>query len=106
MGSSTPASSRPPGISGLKGAGEFIVVRAVVLMLSAELAAPPLSVTAAGEKAQLAPAGKPVHVNETVPVKPLLGVRVMRVCVDCPACTVADALEAATLNVGAALAAG
>jgi hypothetical protein len=55
---------------------EFIAVRAVVVMVSVEVAAAPLTVTDAGEKPQAAPVGKPEQVNDTAPVNPLLGVSV------------------------------
>jgi hypothetical protein len=55
----------------------------------------------AGLKEQIAPAGNPEQVKETVPVKPLLGVRVMVVVVMVPAATVAGLRAAADRLKGA-----
>src|SRR5580700_5620019 len=68
-------------------------------MVSVEVAALALRLTDEGEKLQAAPAGRPVQDSVAVPVKPLLGVKVMVLVADCPAVTVPAPLEAATENV-------
>jgi hypothetical protein len=89
-------------MAGLKGAaGEFMAARAVVVMVSVEVAAPALTVTEAGEKPHAAPAGSPEQVNDALPVNPLLGVSVTVVCADTPAVTVPDVLDAERLKLGA-----
>ena len=73
------------------GLPEFIAVRAVVVMVSVEVATLPLVLTEAGEKLQTAAAGKPEHDSETLPVNPPLGVSVTVVIADCPAVIVPEA---------------
>lgn len=51
--------------------------------------------TLVGLKEQVAPAGNPEQLKVTVPVKPLLGVRVIVVVVPAPAATVAGLRAAA-----------
>lgn len=64
-------------------------VAAVVLTVRVELPEPPA--TDAGAKLALAPAGSPLALRLTVPVKPPLGVIVVVYVVALPACTVCDA---------------
>lgn len=64
-------------------------VAAVVLTVRVELPEP--LVIEAGAKLALAPAGSPLALRLTVPVKPPLGVMVVEYEVALPACTVCDA---------------
>ena len=67
IGRPIPASSSPPGSSGLSGLPcEFKAVCAVVVMVSVEVEAVPLTVTEAGEKPHAAPCGKPEQDNDTL----------------------------------------
>ena len=70
--------------------------RAAVVTVSVEVAELPLSMTDEVRKLQAAPAGEAVQDSVAVPVKPLLGVKVIVLVADIPAVTVAAPLEAET----------
>ena len=62
-----PASSAPPGTSGLnRSRPRFSAVAAVVVIVKVEVAVLPLTVTEGGENAHAAPAGKPEQERLTV----------------------------------------
>jgi hypothetical protein len=57
-------------------------MRALLAMVSIEVAAPPLGVTEEGEKLQVAPVGRPEHARVTALLKPPAGVTVSVVVTD------------------------
>jgi hypothetical protein len=71
---------------------------AVVVTVSVVEVAEPEGVTVVGEKLHAAPAGNPVQPNETVEAKPLCGVTVMVAVPLCPAVTVSNEGDAATVK--------
>lgn len=82
-------------VTGISGK-EFCFIKLAlldVLTVSVVVAATPDGVTIAGEKAQVAPAGKPEQVNEAEESKPFCGVIVTVVVPLCLASTVIDAGE-------------
>lgn len=70
-------------------------------MVNVEVAAPPFTLTEAGENEQVAPCGRPEHLSATVWANPPLGVSVTVVVVDCPAPTDPAAALKPTVNEGA-----
>ena len=62
--------------------------------------ATPEGATVAGRNAQVAPAGSPEQLNETIELNPFAGVTVTVVVPLCPAVTVIDVGEVATVKLG------
>ena len=71
-----------------------------VVTVSVVEATPPDGVTVWGEKLHDAPEGNPEQLNETVELNPCSGVTETVVVPLCPAVTVSDAGEAATVKSG------
>lgn len=94
------AASVAPGKSGLELGRTAAVVADVVTVSVVVAAAVPFGVTVAGEKLHDAPVGSPEQVNETAVSKPFCGVTDTVVWTLCPAVTVSDDGEAATVKSG------
>jgi hypothetical protein len=91
---SATASVAPPGRKGLVVRCRLALAEEVAIV-SVVAALAPDGVIVDGEKLQVAPEGKPAHVNDTADENPFCGVTVIAVVPFCPAVTVSEAGEAA-----------
>jgi hypothetical protein len=93
--------STEPGNNGLELRRRAAVVVAVVIVSVVETSAPDV-VTVAGEKLHDAPEGNPEQLKDTAPPNAFCGVTKIVVVPLCPAVTVSDAGETATVKLGVA----
>ena len=93
--------STEPGNNGLGLRWRAAIVGAVVTVSVVEATAPDI-VTVAGEKLHDAPEGNPEQLNDTAPPNAFCGVTKIVVVPLCPAVTVSDAGETATVKLGVA----
>jgi hypothetical protein len=97
------AASAAPGNSGLELRRRAAVVAEVFTVSVVETGTRSSVLTLAGEKLHDAPEGSPEQLNETVATSPFNGVTVTVVVPLCPAVTVIEAGEAATVKSGVSL---
>jgi len=95
------AANTEPGNNGLALRWSAAVVVAVVTVSVVETTAPDV-VTVAGEKLHDAPEGNPEQLNDTAPPNAFCGNTKIVVLPLCPAVTVSDAGETATVKLGVA----